>query len=70
MFRDSKVRSYQFFATASWNGGLYATTTIAGSRPGNVIMATWAVMLKLGQKGYEKNAKVILDAQQRIKQAV
>lgn len=70
MFRDSKVRSYQFFAASSWNGGLYATTTIAGSRPGNVIMGTWAVMLKLGQEGYAKNAKQILEACEGIKRAI
>lgn len=70
MFRDSKIRSYQFFATSSWNGGLYATTTMAGSRPGNVIAASWAVMVKIGQEGYAKNAKIVLDACEGIKKAI
>lgn len=52
MFSDKKLRELQFFAVGRWNGGLYATTTIAGSRPGNVIVATWACMMKFGQKGY------------------
>lgn len=49
-----------------WNGGLYATTCIAGSRPGNVIAATWASMLKHGKKGLESKAKGILEAQRQI----
>jgi sphinganine-1-phosphate aldolase len=70
LFRDSKLRSYQFFVTGRWNGGLYATTTIAGSRPGTVIAATWAVMMKIGRAGYVKNAKVILDACSGYKKAI
>lgn len=70
MFRDKNWRSHQFFATARWNGGLYATTTVAGSRPGNIIAATWAVMMKIGRQGYANNAKVILDACAGIKKAI
>lgn len=70
MFRDKSLRACQFFATPRWNGGLYATTTIAGSRPGNVIAATWAVMMKFGRSGYASNAKIILDAGAAIKRAV
>lgn len=70
LFRNQKLRNYQFFANARWNGGIYATTTIAGSRPGNVIAATWAVMMKIGREGYLKNAKIILDACSGLKKAI
>lgn len=70
MFRNSNYRQYQFFATSSWNGGLYATTNIAGSRPGNVIVSTWAVMLKTGREGYLKCAQQVLDACQGVRKAV
>jgi sphinganine-1-phosphate aldolase len=63
MFRSKRLREYQFFCNTSWNGGLYATTCIAGSRPGCTIAATWASMLKHGVKGYEAKAKKILEAQ-------
>jgi len=62
MFRDKSYRDNQFFCEAGWNGGLYATTTLAGSRPGNIIMGTWAVMMKIGRQGYIANAKKILEA--------
>jgi sphinganine-1-phosphate aldolase len=51
MFRDKTLRNYQFFVNAVWNGGIYATTCIAGSRSGAVIAGTWASMLKHGRNG-------------------
>ena len=51
MFRDKRLREYQFYCNTSWNGGIYATTCIAGSRPGAVIVGTWASMRELGRDG-------------------
>jgi sphinganine-1-phosphate aldolase len=51
LFRDKQLREYQFFANTTWQGGIYATTCIAGSRPGSVIVGTWASMLKHGKEG-------------------
>lgn len=70
LFSDKSWRSHQFFATPRWNGGLYATTTVAGSRPGNVVVGTWAVMMKHGIEGYKKNAQMVLDAVVGIKKAI
>ena len=35
---------------------MYGTSTVAGSRPGNIICGTWAAMMKIGKEGYLKNA--------------
>lgn len=70
LFSNPQWREYQFFCSPRWNGGLYATTTLAGSRPGNVVAATWATMMKIGQKGYTENAKVIVQACVEIKNAI
>ena len=48
MFREKKLRDYQFYVNTIWNGGIYATTCFAGSRPGSVIAGAWASMLKHG----------------------
>jgi sphinganine-1-phosphate aldolase len=69
LFRDSSLREHQFYVNTSWNGGLYATTCVAGSRPGAVIVGTWASMLKFGREGLKAKAKGILEAQHNIKQA-
>merc|ERR1712147_504598 len=70
MFANREWRKHQFFAYGRWNGGLYATTTIAGSRPGNIIVATWAVMKKMGTETYRSNAKQIIEAVSNIKKAI
>lgn len=70
MFRNSSYRDSQFFCEAKWPGGLYATTALAGSRPGNIVIGTWAVMMKIGRSGYVANAKKIFEAVQGIKAAI
>jgi sphinganine-1-phosphate aldolase len=69
MFREKSLREYQLFCNTTWQGGLYCTTCIAGSRPGCTIAGTWASMLKHGVNGLEKKAKGILEAQRQIRQA-
>jgi len=62
LFREKELRNYQFFSTTEWNGGIYATTCIAGSRPGAVIAGTWASVLKHGRDGLKQKAAGILNA--------
>ena len=31
-----------------WTGGIYATPTIAGSRPGGLVATCWTSMMALG----------------------
>jgi len=33
-YRHSNIRKYQFFAYSGWSGGLFASPTMAGTRPG------------------------------------
>jgi len=63
MFKNKALRDYQFFVCADWSGGLYATTSLAGARPGAMIAGNWAAMAKAGKKGFEKQAKSILTTQ-------
>ena len=52
MFRSKELRKGVFFGVADWTGGFYATSSMAGSRPGNIIAGTWAAMVKMGKEGY------------------
>jgi sphinganine-1-phosphate aldolase len=56
MYRGKALRQYQYFVSTEWSGGIYATPTIMGSRPGALVAATWATMLTLGQEGYHEAA--------------
>lgn len=52
LYRDGGLRRHQFFACIDWPGGIYASATMAGTRPGGPIAAAWAVMHYLGEEGY------------------
>ncbi len=66
LYREQAVRRHQFFAHAGWPGGLYASPTAAGTRPGGAIAAAWAVMNFLGEEGYLGLARTTLDATDRL----
>ena len=61
LYRDRQYRRHQFFAYGDWPGGLYGSPTMTGSRPGGAIAAAWAVLNYLGEDGYTRLAKVIME---------
>ncbi len=62
LFRNRHLRSYSYYMTKDWAGGLYNSPTMAGSRPGALIAQAWAALLMMGEAGY-------LEAGQRIARA-
>ena len=61
LYRDSKLRRYQFFSHANWPGGLYGSPTMTGSRPGAAIAASWALLHYLGEEGYLRLARITME---------
>ena len=51
-------------------GGLYASPSMTGSRSGGLTASTWAAMVYLGQEGYLKAAKAIMQVADDIKQGI
>ena len=45
MFRSAELRHHMYTYVTDWTGGIYATPTMLGSRPGGVVAATWAAMM-------------------------
>ena len=70
LYRHKSLRRYQLFATTDWSGGIYASPTMAGTRPGGVIAAAWAVMTYLGEDGYLRIARAVMETRDRIKAGV
>jgi sphinganine-1-phosphate aldolase len=52
LYRDKAVQDLSRFVLNQWSGGPYGTPTMAGSRPGGVVAAAWAIMQHLGEEGY------------------
>ncbi len=70
LYRGVELRRYQFHTAPDWPGGLYASPTVAGSRPGALSAACWAAMLSLGEEGYLAATKRILETATTIKQGI
>eukprot|EP00485_Elphidium_margaritaceum_P009233 CAMPEP_0202692766 /NCGR_PEP_ID=MMETSP1385-20130828/7073_1 /ASSEMBLY_ACC=CAM_ASM_000861 /TAXON_ID=933848 /ORGANISM="Elphidium margaritaceum" /LENGTH=541 /DNA_ID=CAMNT_0049348359 /DNA_START=27 /DNA_END=1652 /DNA_ORIENTATION=- len=70
MFRDNALRRHAYFTESQSSIGLYCTPTIQGSRSGGVIASAWACMMHMGEEGYQREAKLIMDAVSAIKQGV
>jgi len=68
LYRDRALRRFQYFTTADWPGGLYASPTFAGSRPGGLSAACWAAMVSLGEAGYLEATRRLLAAASAIKE--
>lgn len=70
LFKNKDLRRYAIYATAKWPGGIYATPTLAGSRPAAPIAGAWAVMMYYGLEGYSAQAKAVLEAAQKFAQGI
>ena len=61
MYSSPELRKLQYFAYTDWSGGIYASPTMSGTRPGGAIAAAWAIMHRLGFEGYLEIAKQVMD---------
>jgi sphinganine-1-phosphate aldolase len=70
VYRNSEMRKKQYFVYTAWPGGLYASPSVSGTRPGGAIAGSWAVMNFLGKKGYQDYAAKTIAASKKIQDAV
>mmetsp|Transcript_61992 Transcript_61992/g.103050 ORF Transcript_61992/g.103050 Transcript_61992/m.103050 type:complete len:592 (+) Transcript_61992:2-1777(+) len=70
MFKDPELRHCMYSMVTDWTGGIYATPTMLGSRPGGVVAATWASMMRLGEQGYIETTRQVVQATKAIGQAI
>jgi len=70
LFRPKELRREQYLVIDGWPGGAYSSPTMAGSRSGGLVAATWASMLSLGKDGYRSIATDIFATADKIKAAV
>lgn len=57
LYRNKDLREFQFFVYTDWPGGIYATPSLAGARPGGSIAASWSILHYLGEEGFKRLAK-------------
>ncbi len=70
LYRGRELRRLACFVHTDWSGGVYASTSLAGTRPGGAIAAAWAVMNFLGEEGYLRLARTVMETTQKIRRGV
>ncbi len=70
LYRDQKLRAYQYFISPDWSGGVYASPSMAGSRPGALIAGCWASMMSCGEDGYIKSCHTVVGAAKKIESRI
>jgi len=69
-FRNKELRHYMYFAQEDWSGGMYVCPTVQGSRSAGLSAAMWAAMVCMGEDGYLKAAKSIMDTADKIRAGI
>jgi glutamate/tyrosine decarboxylase-like PLP-dependent enzyme len=67
VWRSIDAMKHQIFVATDFPGGIYASPTMGGTRPGGPIAAAWAALNSLGEEGYISLAKLALDAADRFR---
>lgn len=70
LYHNKALRRHQFFAYTDWPGGIYASPTMAGTRPAGPIAAAWAILNHLGEEGYLEIAGTVMKTVVRIREGV
>ncbi|KAK5116071.1 hypothetical protein LTR85_009353 [Meristemomyces frigidus] len=70
LYRTADLRRYQYYVCPDWSGGVYASPSMAGSRPGALIAGCWASLMRMGEDGYLDTCLKIVSARQKIEDAV
>jgi sphinganine-1-phosphate aldolase len=70
LYKNNALRRHQFFAYTDWPGGIYASPTMAGTRPGGAIAAAWAIMNHLGEEGYLEITGTVMQTVTKLREGI
>ncbi|GAM28723.1 hypothetical protein SAMD00019534_118990 [Acytostelium subglobosum LB1] len=66
LFGKPKLRRSMYFTAPDWPGGIYASPTLPGSRPGGLVASSWASLVAQGRQGYRNKVQGIMVTATRI----
>ena len=70
LHRNEDYFKYQDFEFDEWPGGRHESKTIVGSRSGGAVAAAWAVMNHLGEEGYMRLARDVMQAKHNLVEGI
>ena len=59
LFKNLEIKKFQHYINKTWNGGVYATPTLMGSKSGGLIASAWASLLYIGHNNFQDYANNI-----------
>jgi len=70
LYRNIDYLKYQMYVYENWPGGIFASPALLGTRPGGAIAAAWASMQAIGEDGYLKYAKTVMETTKKLQNGV
>lgn len=70
LYRNRSLRRKQFFVHSGWTGGIYGSPGVLGTRAGGSIAAAWAVMQYLGEEGYLKINREVMQTVEWLRKKI
>lgn len=69
-YRNMDFLKHQFFVSTGWSGGIYASPSMQGTRPGGAIAAAWASLMALGEDGFVELARETMKAKEELRSGI
>ncbi len=70
LWRSMADMRHQFFIATDFPGGIYASPTMIGTRPGGPVAAAWAALHGLGEDGFLRLTRDTLETADKIRAGV
>lgn len=70
LWRSIDQMRHQFFVATDFPGGIYASPTMLGTRPGGPVAAAWASLQSLGEAGYLELARQAIEATDKLRAGI
>uniref|UniRef100_A0AC35TL28 Sphingosine-1-phosphate lyase 1 n=1 Tax=Rhabditophanes sp. KR3021 TaxID=114890 RepID=A0AC35TL28_9BILA len=70
LYRNKDLIHYQYFCDTNWQGGIYASATMEGSRSGLNIALAWSSLLYYGKDKYQQTSKAVVDTTRKIRDGI
>ena len=70
LYRDPELRKRQFFITTEWPGGIFASSSLLGSKSGGPAASAWAMVKLMGREGYKDLAAKVMDTTRKMQAGI
>ena len=70
LYKDMSYLKHQFFVEENWQGGMFVSPALLGTRPGGAIAAAWASLKAQGEEGLKEKAAIVTKISKQIKKGI